>query len=73
MIEAVVVKQSKEEMDDEEWVHWLENVNKDRHVERRFWEGAQERVVLEKRERKTGREGRRNEIKGENKRMSWWM
>lgn len=40
--------QKRELLDDEEWILHAEQVRRDREMEVKFWEGAQERVVLEK-------------------------
>lgn len=49
-----LLQAKREEMDDEDWVVWLEGVRKDRKVEEEFWEKAQERVVKESLGRKVG-------------------
>jgi hypothetical protein len=43
-----LMKQKREELDDEEWIYWLEDIRENRIKEKDFWEKAQERVVREK-------------------------
>lgn len=42
------IKEKREELDDEEWVMWMEKLRKDREVEKKFWEQAQERIVRQR-------------------------